>query len=734
MRGAPVLAALSLTSALGACGGGHSSAGPPVSTVAPATCPDGFALDTARAGCLDITPATDCPPGTRAALGSSSCQPVGWTTACPTGFAPDPSGWGCHEILPATACTGATFESLGSATCQSIGDCSAPFPPASAMYFVDASFTPAQTDAKHFTSIGAALAAAPPGAVVSVDAGTYAESVNVTAPVSIVGRCAAKVILEGPIQSTAGPRAGFQAGGVSGTVAIRGFTIKGFDGGIVEQSSTVTVDGCLLTENTGGGVVAIGGVMNVTRSRIFGTVGVAVPSGKLVEIGAGAEVQDGAKLQLTQVALVQNMTAGVAVLVPSNAPKPGDVKLTQSVVLGTVVRSDTHDFGFGVDVEKAGTVEIANSAIVGNHAQGVGVAGSGTAVTITDSVARDSVADKTGLAVGVAVGLGGSATIDSSMIAGSSAFGLYATGTGSKLTVSSSVVRGTSAAGDLVGMGIAVNRGATLSLTNVAVAGTRDTGVGVDDQATATIVGSLVRDTVPFADPTKGYAFGTGVSALFGGKLVLTDSTVASATHWGVVVGSACDPMVPTNCGGTAALTKVLVLSTQPDANGEAVGLQAEASGQATVDSSVFAGNYDVAMVVTGTGTSATVTNSVLRGTGLGTTTPFGYGLLVLDGATASLASCFVRDNLGVALAFSESSPAQPPPQARIDSTLVFHNQVGVYASHAMLEEVATQPDTLGGGEIAISQSQFIDNVTRVSADELPIPTLSELTAPPPSP
>jgi hypothetical protein len=283
-------------------------------------------------------------------------------------------------------------------------------------------------------------------------------------------------------------------------------------------------------------------------------------------------------------------------------------------------------------------------------------------------------------------------------------------------------------------MGIAVNRGATLSLTNVAVAGTRDTGVGVDDQATATVVGSLVRDIVPFTDPTMGYAFGTGVSALFGGKLTLTDSTVASATHWGVVVGSACDLAVRTNCGGTAALSKVLVLSTQPDASGEAVGLQAEASGQVTVDSSVFAGNYEVAMVVTDMGTSATVTASVLRATGIGTTTPFGYGLLVLDGATASLAGCFVRDNLGVALAFSESSPDKPPPQARIDSTVVFHNQVGVYASDAMLEEVATQPDTLGGGEVAISQSQFIDNVTRVSADELPIPTLTELTAPPPSP
>jgi hypothetical protein len=695
-----------------ACSSSHASVPPaPGASVTPPSCPDGFAPDAMGVACIDVTPASDCSAGTRAAFGASACQPVGWTTPCPTGFAADPSGWGCHEILPAAACTGATFESLGSTTCQPIGDCSAAFPPTGATLFVDASFTPAQIDATHFSSISAALAVAPAGAVVAVEAGTYAEAVEVTVPVSIVGRCAEKVILQGP----GGELPGFQAAGVSGAIAIQGFTIAGFVGGVVEQDSAVSVDSCLLTGNTGSGVVAIGGSMKVTGSRIFGTL----QDGTM---GYGAAlVQDGAELELTQVALVQNAVAGVAI------GGPGDAKLTRTVVIDTRVRTDTQEDGSGIEVSGAGTVEITDSAIVGNHTHGVEVAGSGTRATVTGSVVRDTVPDTGGSAYGVQVDTGATATVDSSMLAGNAVAAVQLTSPKSKLTVTNSVVRGTNAAGDLVGMGIVDSVGATLSLTNVAVAGTRDTGLGVDSLGTtATVTASLFRDVVPFAGPTVGYGLGTGVSVVFGGKLTLTDSTVASCTLVGVEVGSACDKNYPTDCGGAATLSKVVVLSTQPDAKGEGVGLLGEDGGQITVDSSVFASNVEVGVVLTDPGTSATITGSIVRGTGVGTSTQFGYGLVVLDGATASLSGSFVRDNLGVALAFGGSS-------AGVDTTMVLHNQVGVYVTGATLEEVATPPDTLGPLQVVVSQSQFIDNVTRVSAEDLPLPGVSKVQASPPT-
>lgn len=77
---------------------------------------------------------------------------------------------------PAVACTGATRERLGDAACVPVGDCNAPFPPAGAL-LVDDDFTAAQIDATHFRSVGAALAAAPAGGVVAVDAGRYEDVV-----------------------------------------------------------------------------------------------------------------------------------------------------------------------------------------------------------------------------------------------------------------------------------------------------------------------------------------------------------------------------------------------------------------------------------------------------------------------------------------------------------------------------------------------------------------------------
>ena len=625
---------------------------------------------------------------------------MGWTTPCPAGFASDPSGWGCHEILPSAPCTGATYETLGSATCQPIGDCAAPFPPAGATVFVDASFAPAQLDATHFTSIAAAVAASQAGAIVAVEAGTYEEPVGITSAVSIVGRCAEKVILQGP----SGTYSGIAIEGVTSPIVIHGLTIAGFVGGVLEQGSSVTVDACLLTGNTGTGVGALGGSLMVTGSRIFGTL----QEGTMAF--AGAFAQDGGKLLLDHVALVHNMVAGVAV------GGPGDVQLTQSVVWGTLVRSDNGQDGSGVELSQAGTVEITDSAILESHTHGVEVSGKGTRATITGSVIRDTGPDDIATGYGVQVDFGASATIDSSMLAGNAAFGAWVTRSG-KLDVTHSVVRGTNLAGDLVGMGIDADLGGTLSLTDVAVAGARDVGLAVDGSGTtAAVTGSLVRDTVPFADPTLAYANGVGVMTTFGATLSMTDSTVANATLVGVEVGSICAPNSPKDCGGTATLSRDVVLGTQPNASGgDGLGLSAEEQATLTVDSSVFAGNYTAGVFLSGKGVTGTITSSMVRDTGLGTATQYGYGLVVLDGATGSLAGSFVRDNLGVALAFRASS-------AGVDSTIVAHNQVGVYVTGATLQEVAMQPGTLAADEVVISATQFVDNVTRVSADELPLP------------
>src|SRR5829696_7529071 len=84
-----------------------------------ATCPAGLVRAAETNACLDVAPAADCPSGTAAMLGSTECQPVGWTS-CDAPFAKEPSGWGCRAVTP-SACTGATREAIGRATCVPIG-------------------------------------------------------------------------------------------------------------------------------------------------------------------------------------------------------------------------------------------------------------------------------------------------------------------------------------------------------------------------------------------------------------------------------------------------------------------------------------------------------------------------------------------------------------------------------------------------------------------------------------
>src|SRR5262245_25492013 len=56
------------------------------------SCGDGFAPHPSGHGCIEVLAPEDCAPGSRPALGSATCVPVGWTSGCPAGTEVDPSG------------------------------------------------------------------------------------------------------------------------------------------------------------------------------------------------------------------------------------------------------------------------------------------------------------------------------------------------------------------------------------------------------------------------------------------------------------------------------------------------------------------------------------------------------------------------------------------------------------------------------------------------------------------
>ncbi|MGH7330038.1 MAG: hypothetical protein ACREJX_16960, partial [Polyangiaceae bacterium] len=63
---------------------------------------------------------------------------------------------------------------------------------------------------------------------------------------------------------------------------------------------------------------------------------------------------------------------------------------------------------------------------------------------------------------------------------------------------------------------------------------------------------------------------------------------------------------------------------------------------------------------------------------------------------------------------------------ARVDGAFVLDNQIGVYAdSSTTLAEVDSQPSDLGSGDVEVSDTKFVGNATRVSADVIPLPEVN---------
>jgi Right handed beta helix region len=697
--------ALAAASMLAACGpGGSSSPGSSTNPTPPppsVTCPAGLTPDPSGFGCTDLSPAADCGPGTRASLGQAECQPVAMAQ-CPAGFVADPSGWGCADVVPAAACTGATMEQLGSPDCQPIGDCSAPFPPANATMFVSAAYGPAQLDATHYSSVAAAVQAAHSGDVVAIDSGTYTEIAYVKVPLTLVGRCAAQVTLESP----GGIYSGIIAVNTKGVV-VRGLTISGHRGGVSEQDGDVTVDQCLLSGNRGGGVDAVGGSIRVTNSRIVNTL-------QDGDQGFGAFAGQGGSIELDNTAVVGSHIAGVVSLNPGS-----QLKLVGSIVTGTQldVGGDLNGTsGVGGVVADSATLLVSGSSFYGNRTANLDIYDPSTHATISDSILRDVTQDSTGLeGNGVQVHGQAQAEIDTTTIVGSAGWGIISLDKGSTFKVQGSVVRGSIAPGATeLGAGVYVAQGAVGEIDGSAVVGNLTFGLHVQDPGSQlTFNAGVVRDTQRDAKSLPGD--GVGVAAVYGGEVTMSDAAVVANRSAGVVVGGS-DSL---GGGSQANLTGVLVLRSLPDETGAfGIGIQVTDAATINLAGCAFIANQDVAIVVGQNGSQAGISDTVVRDTGVGMNTAYGYGLLVLDGASVGMSSSFFRNSLGVALAYSNAAGI-------VDGTLVQNNPIGIYVNGSNLEQVDALPSWPSPLQVMISSStQFVDDATRVSSTELPLPKL----------
>jgi hypothetical protein len=303
-----------------------------------------------------------CPAGT---LGSADagCVPAGIPAdACGNGFVHD-GDVGCEPILPPGSCPAGRMAVPGDAECRPVMPCApgkwGDIPTNATTEHVDGAYTGGDSDGtatRPWTSIGDAVAAAAPDAIVAVAAGSYVEDVVIDGtPVVLWGVCPDEVAIVG--------------------------TTAGLAAVVIVHADDTTLRGVAVTGPNVG--VAMSGAENVLID--------AVRVHDAGERGIHAEETLGATSFLVRGSLVEgNSLVGVSV-------RESQVTLEATVVRGT--RPDAEGFlGEGVSVpgRDSGTAQLVVIRSLIEHNREAGVYVTGARATFEDSVIRGTVASPAG--------------------------------------------------------------------------------------------------------------------------------------------------------------------------------------------------------------------------------------------------------------------------------------------------------------------------------------------------
>ncbi|MBX3207847.1 MAG: hypothetical protein KF764_22565 [Labilithrix sp.] len=738
-------------------------------------CLEGTASDGAPCGEL-----ATCAAGTVAFFGQSECTPVG-PGECPSGFAREASGFGCSAVIAKAACTGATRARLGSTSCVPVGDCAAAFPPAGATHFVDDSFTPGQVDATHFTTIQAAVAAAPSGATIAIEEGTYTGTVTLPKAVTLVGRCAAKVTLRGVDATTPGVEILRKI-----KTSVRGLTITDFEVGVsANAGADVALEALVLEENRRLGVLGADAGTRVSAKGL--AVRGTLPDGT-GRFGHGVAAGFESEITIEDSAITSSSEIG------AGAQRGARLTVSRSVIAGVLQRKSNGAYGWGVGAQTGGQVTVTESVVLDTFGGGVVAAALPSDDAVAARVERSFIADvrvapdASGNPVGSCVFAQGKASAD---VTGSTCARAEHAGIagllGAKVAIASSVVRDLAADPNEAIAGIFTDKKSSSSVTRTAVVDATIGGilaggkleasdvyvsnvssVGVGARGEATLTRVVVTGTKRSVD-AEDNRYGAGVIALDGSTLDATDVLVRRSEGLGVLAISAgtkvsvrraaivdtqaieegsgiaiavtsgaeltledaailraSDAAVYVSGAGTAAsLRGVSVIDTKPNgASGQARALNVEQGAALNLARVFTRGGAEVGLAVLGEDARATVEGSVFEGVAK-TASGFGHGVGVSRGGALVMTRSIVRGHAGVGLVFSNASGS-------VASSIVRANPVGVHVQEGVdLVEAAAAPGELTPLSVVFTtDTRFEENGTKVGAGEVPLPAPIDVVGP----
>lgn len=673
----------------------------------PTSCSEGFVSNADSPGCAPVLPAGDCPAGTRPALGSTECVPVG-PDGCAEGFEAGPGGWGCVPVLPAAACTGATIAQLGERGCQPLGDCAAPFPPAEATYFVDDDYDDTQIDETHKATLLEALAAAPAGATIAVEAGTYLGKILLSRDVTVVGRCAEQVVIDNPD----GESLGFLV--TEGDVVFEGVTFTGHDGAIGTDGGTVTVRDSLFDDNITAGVIVVGaGSARLERSAIKNAQ--ADAEGHQTY---GVLVQGGGQVELDSCEVAGNPFTNIGVNNPGSSAVVHRSVVRDGAPLATGPFAGV--YGIGILVQDGGDLVLTESAVVDNMNDGVLVGTTAEGEPSTGRVEDSFIAGTRmnldeGVGRGLEVSKGSSLTATDVTLAGNEDVAFIAT-EGATATLTRLIALGPIPDdGGPAGGGFLISDGAQVEAADIASVAVRITGVQIQRGGHLDARGLYVGDTLDALTPLNslGFLYALGINVQSGGTADLDDFSVVRAKGVGLNVTSVGQPP-----GATSVVaTRALIRETRLDEigwYGRAVSVQDGAT--VHLSSAALLESHEVGVFVSDQETRATFLDAVIDGVELDATGRFGFGVALLDTQLAHMERLTVTGAAGVGVVAAKAS-------GLVTDSVVARNNVGVHVQWGSSIEEGEEPPLSPEVLVIAPSTVFDDNAAKVGTGELPMPS-----------
>jgi len=421
--------------------------------------------------------------------------------------------------------------------------------------FVDASATPGGdgSRAKPYVSLSKAVTESSSGGTVAIAAGVYKDSLFISHPVQLLGRCAALVRLQAAGKYTAA--IWVEPKSPASKVLVRGLTLKGDRWGMIaKDKADVHVQRVWVNESSGVGIASFGGSLDIQDTVVART-----KAGYKDWRGQGIGLGWKGKVSLRRVRLTRNREAAVI-----SVGQGTTLHADRVLIDGTRPNVGLH-MAVGLAILNS-TAHLRSVRVSHHRAQGLRAHDAHGTVS-----AKGLLVDHCGVNNPMARGegiyvQGAHASLVGVRLHKNRAHGAFALAPGTTLDANALIVDQTleSLSPKSGNSGITIQKGASGSLTSLRTSA--NPGVGLAMAHVAAGVAATLEVRGLLADGTRTgqteLARGQGLVVAGNAKVLVRDARLSDNRHAGLVVGADTSPL-PTSVD----VKNMLIDGTRPNPN-----------------------------------------------------------------------------------------------------------------------------------------------------------------------